>query len=212
MSKKGTTLPLVLLLIIGGLVIAGGVGGYVYVGSNQFCAYKCHQMSTRGATWRKSSHKEVKCITCHSEPGFVGEIKAHIDGLNYLKSFLKDTTTHSTIFATKRNPARLKSCLYCHPAEKLQDETETIRMYHATHVVKEKLLCTDCHQDSIHGTLSPEKEMMRPRERVCLSCHLTVGAPTNCESCHVLPVVRGRRQVYGLDALEEPGVRPKGDN
>ena len=212
MSRKGKSIPLVLLLIVCGLVLAGGTAGYRYVGSNQFCAYKCHQMSTRGATWRQSSHKDVKCITCHSEPGFIGEMKAHIDGIHYLKSFLKDTTTHGTIFATNGNSARLKSCLYCHPVEKLQDETETIRMNHEKHVVKEKLLCTDCHQDAIHGTLSFEVNMIRPQEKTCIACHLKVGALTNCESCHRRPVIRGRRQVYQLDSLEETGVRPKGDN
>ena len=212
MSKKVKILPLVLLLIIGAVLIAGGTSGYMYIGSNQFCAYKCHQMSTRGATWRQSSHKDIKCITCHSEPGFIGEVKAHIDGIHYLESFLKDTTRHGTIFATRRNPARLKSCVYCHPVEKLQDETEEIRMYHEKHVAKEKLLCTACHRDAIHGTLSFETNMIKPKEELCLACHLQVGALTNCESCHKRPVVRGKRQVYGLESLEEPEARPKGYN
>ena len=212
MSKKVKKLPLVLLLILGAVLLAGGTTGYIYVGSDQFCAYKCHQMSTRGATWRLSSHKDVKCITCHSEPGVIGELKAHIDGISYLTSFLKDTTTHSTVFAFRRNPARLKSCLHCHPAEKLQDETETIRMNHEQHVVKEQLLCTDCHQDAIHGTLGFETEMMKPKEKNCISCHLEVGALTNCQSCHTRPVTRGKSRVFGLESLEEPGLRPKGNN
>ena len=212
MSKRVKKLPLVLLLILAVVLIAGGTAGYRYAGSNDFCAAKCHQMSVRGATWQKSSHKDVKCITCHSEPGFIGELKAHIEGLSYLSSFLKDTTTHSTVFALENNPARLEACLHCHPIEKLQDETEEIRMHHEQHVVKEKYMCTDCHQDAIHGTLGFETEMMRPREKTCISCHLKVGALTNCESCHTRPVTRGKRQIFDLESLEEPGLRPKGDN
>lgn len=212
MSKKGKRLWLVLLLIIGALVLAGGAAGYRYIGSNQFCAYKCHQMTTRGATWRQSSHKDIKCITCHSEPGFIGEMKAHIDGLHYLKSFLQDTTTHGTIFATKGNAARLKSCVYCHPVDGLPDETEALQIYHGRHVVDNGLQCTDCHQDAIHGSLSFEKNMIRPPEKVCISCHLAQGALTNCQSCHRRPVVRGRSQVYNLESLVEPGTRPKGNN
>jgi len=206
MSKKKKRIPLLLLLIIGGLVVAGGTAGYNYIGSNQFCAYKCHQMTTRGATWRLSSHKNVKCITCHSEPGVIGELKAHIDGLHYLVSFLKNTSTHSTIFATKGNAARLKSCLSCHPVKSLKDETEAIRMAHKKHLVGSTLLCTDCHKNPIHGTLGFEKEMIRPQEKTCLACHLKVGAPSACESCHRRPVSRSRSQVYRLDALEGGGA------
>ena len=212
MGKKGKKTTLVFLLIIGVLIIAGASGGYIYVGSNNFCGYKCHQMKTRAAIWEKSSHSHIKCITCHSEPGFICELKAHIDGMNYLKSFLKERTKNITIFATKRNPARLKSCIYCHPAETLTDETETIRIDHYKHIVKYELLCTDCHEDAIHGTHSFETEMIRPQEKNCLSCHLTIGAQTNCESCHIKQVVRGRKQVYMLDALEDIGVRPFGDH
>ncbi len=210
MGNKGKKTTVLTLFIIVILIIAGGSGGYIYVGSNDFCGYKCHQMKTRAAIWEKSSHSDIKCITCHSEPGAVGELKAHIDGLHYLTSFLKDKTDNITIFATERNPARLKSCIYCHPAEKLIDETETIRINHYDHIVKDELLCTDCHEDSIHGTHSFETEMMSPQEKNCISCHLTVGAQTNCESCHVKQVVRGRKQVYMLDALEDIGVIGKG--
>ncbi len=212
MGTKGKTTTLAFLMIIAVVIIAGGSGGYVYVGSNDFCGYKCHQMKTRAAIWEKSSHSDIKCITCHSEPGFVGELKAHIDGLNYLKSFLKEKTENITIFATERNPARLESCLYCHPVDKLSDETESIRINHSDHIVKGEFLCTDCHEDSIHGTLSFETEMIKPQEKNCLSCHFTLGAQTNCESCHVKQVVRGRRQVYMLDALEDIGVRDKGNH
>jgi len=212
MGKQGKRTTLVFLLIVGVLIIAGATSGYIYVGSNDFCGYKCHQMETRAAIWQKSSHSGVKCITCHSEPGFIGELKAHLDGMNYLKSFLKEKTENITIFATERNPARLKSCIYCHPVDKLTDETETIRVQHYTHIVKEELLCTDCHEDAIHGTHSFETEMIRPQEKNCLSCHLTLGVNTNCESCHVKQVVRGRKQVYMLDALEDIGVRTFGDH
>ena len=47
----------------------------------------------------------------------MGELKAHIDGLKYLKSFLKEKTGNITIFAARENPARLKSCIYCHMRE-----------------------------------------------------------------------------------------------
>lgn len=212
MGKKGKRGTLLLLFIIVVLVIAAGSGTYIYVGSNKFCAYTCHQMNTRAAIWQKSTHKDIKCITCHSEPGIVGEFKAHIDGLNYLKSFVKGKTTHLTIFATRRNPARLKACIYCHPADTLSEANENFRIGHVTHVVKNEYLCTDCHEDMIHGTHSFEVDMSMPQEKNCIACHLREGAVTHCQSCHVRKVVRGRRQLFSLDALQDIGVGPEADH
>jgi hypothetical protein len=211
MSDKGKKVTLVILLLVVFVVIGGASTGYIYVGSNQFCGRTCHQMKTREALWRKSSHNRVKCITCHSEPGLMGEIKAHIDGLNYLKSFLKGKTRHITIFATRRNPARLKSCIYCHPAETLIEETETLRVKHVAHIEMDNFLCTDCHEDMIHGTHSFEIEKTRPREEKCIVCHLREGARLNCQSCHVKKVVRGKRHMYVLDALRETGLSKESD-
>ena len=212
MGTKGKKSTLMFLSVIAVLVIAAAGSGYVYVGSNEFCAYKCHQMNTRAAVWQKSTHKDIKCIECHSEPGFVGEFKAHIDGLKYLKSFVKGKTTHLTIFATRRNPARLKACIHCHPADNLIEETEDIRVKHDIHIVKNEYLCTDCHQDMIHGTLSFESDMSRPKEKNCLSCHLREGAVTHCQSCHIKKVVRSERQLYDLDSLNDIGVEPELDH
>lgn len=212
MGTKSKKTTLSLLLVIGILIIAGVSGGYIYVGSNDFCAYKCHQMETRAAIWKKSTHNDIKCITCHSEPGIIGEFKAHLDGINYLKSFVKGKTTHLTIFATRRNPARLKACIHCHPADKLIEETELIRINHFSHIVRDEYLCTDCHEDMIHGTHSFESEMVKPKEKNCIACHLREGARINCQSCHIKKVVKGQRQVYSLDALQDIGVAPEGDH
>lgn len=213
MSNKSKKNTLAVLLILAAVVLIAGAGsGYVYVGSNKFCAYTCHQMETRAAIWKQSTHKDIKCITCHSEPGVIGEFKAHIEGVKYLKAFLKGKTTHLTIFATRRNPARLNACIHCHPADKLTEESETIRIGHVAHVVSNEYLCTDCHEDMIHGTHSFEVEMSVPKEKNCIACHLREGAVTHCQSCHIKKVVRGQRQLFSLDALEDIGVRPELDH
>lgn len=210
MSKKQRKGLLIIIFIIAAIaLLAGAGGGYVYVGTNQFCGYTCHQMKTRAYIWQKSTHNDVKCITCHSEPGFIGEVKAHIEGIKYLKSFIKGKTTHLTIFATRRNPARLKSCIHCHPAETLKDETESIRINHESHVVRDEFLCTDCHEDMIHGTHSFEADMAVPKEKNCIACHLREGARLNCGGCHLKKVVREHRQMFVLEALEDVGVMPE---
>ncbi len=169
-DKKGSDRNKLLIVIFAVLlvvIIAGG-GSTYYVGTNSFCN-SCHQMKTRYELWSKSTHKDVDCITCHSEPGFIGELKGHIDGLNYLKSFMKGKNKNITIFATRRNPARLKSCIHCHPPDKLIEETESIRINHISHIVRDEFLCTDCHEDMIHGTHSLEVEKVRPKEENCIA-------------------------------------------
>ncbi len=208
-GSKKIILALIIILAIG---LGISAAGYVYVGSDNFCAYKCHQMNTRAAIWKKSTHKDVKCITCHSEPGFIGEFKAHVDGLKYLKSYVKGKTTHLTIFATRRNPARLKSCIHCHPADTLSEETESVRINHTDHILENEFLCTDCHEDMIHGTHSFEIDMSSPREKNCIACHIREGARTDCQSCHIKNIEKGQGQRFVLDALEDIGVRPEGDH
>lgn len=206
-DNNGSHRNKLLIVVITVLAVAAlGFGGsLVYVGTNKFCGYTCHQMKTRALIWSKSTHSQIKCIECHSEPGFIGEFEAHVDGLNYLKSFVKGQTKHLTIFATRRNPARLKSCIHCHPADKLIAETESVRVKHVSHIVRDRFLCTDCHEDMVHGAHGFEVEMTKPQEKKCIACHLREGATLHCQACHTKKVVRGERQLYVLDALKETG-------
>ncbi len=190
---------MIILAVLAVLVIASA-GSTYYVGTNNFCG-SCHQMKTRYSVWSKSTHNQVSCITCHSEPGIIGEFKAHIDGLNYLKSFLKESTSNITIFATRRNPARLKSCIHCHPADTLVKNTEYLRVNHVSHVIDNEILCTDCHANMIH--VSYDFEMSLPKEENCISCHLKEGARTNCQSCHIKQVSRNNRHTFILETLKE---------
>ena len=193
----------IVIFIVAAIVLIGFSGGYVYVGTNKFCGYTCHQMKTRAVIWSKSSHNHIKCIECHAEPGIAGEFKAHLDGMNYFKSFVKGKTQNLTIFATHRNPARLKACIHCHPEDKLIEETDDIRIDHVSHVVRDEFLCTDCHKDMIHGEHSLKVDLVKPEEKNCVACHLKEGANTHCQSCHKRKVVRGQRQLFVLDALED---------
>lgn len=201
-GKKGSNRKKLSILFfsVTALLVIAGAGSTYYAGTNDFCG-TCHQMKTRYEQWKKSTHNNVDCVTCHAEPGIVGEFKAHVDGLKYLKSFLKDKTGNITIFAARENPARLKSCIYCHPADTLKKETETLRINHASHITREGSLCTDCHAGMIHDSQSPGE--VRPAEKKCIACHMREGARLNCQSCHIKKVDKRGRQLYVLDALEK---------
>lgn len=211
-DKKGPRkkITLIVIIAVGAVFLIAGGGGTYYAGTNDFCATRCHQMKTRAANWKKSTHKDIKCITCHSEPGIVGEFKAHIDGINYLKSFLKEKNTHITIFAKRRNPARLKSCINCHPADTLKDETETLKINHLVHIKDDKFLCTDCHANMIHGWKSFEKS--RPTEARCIACHMRESARLNCQSCHKQKMEGNQKRArhpFVLEYMKEGWQQPR---
>ncbi|MBC8414480.1 MAG: NapC/NirT family cytochrome c [Nitrospira sp.] len=201
-SKKGG-LSLILVLVAFAVIVA--VGGTYYAGTNNFCG-SCHQMKTRFASWEKSTHKDVKCITCHSEPGFVGEMEAHIAGLGYLKSFIKGTTENITIFATRKNPARINACIHCHPAETLPEETAELRIDHDVHI-ENGFLCTDCHKDIVHSPFNFDE--VKVKEASCVACHMTKIANINCQTCHIKVVDPGSGHLFVLDALEDTGIDPE---
>ncbi|NOZ85652.1 MAG: hypothetical protein GXP49_05210 [Deltaproteobacteria bacterium] len=192
-ARKGSHIRKLLsvVFIVLAVIAAAGGGATYYAGTNKFCGNTCHQMKTRYALWRKSSHNQVKCIKCHSEPGIAGEVRAHMAGLNYLKSFIKGTTSNITIFAERGNPARLKSCIYCHPADTLREETGTLKINHASHISAEDSLCTDCHSGMVHGSRSLEEvDTGRVREKKCLTCHIREVTRIDCRGCHTGAVLR----------------------
>ncbi len=192
-AKNGLnrTRLLIVVFIVLAVIAAAGGGATYYAGTNKFCGNTCHQMKTRYELWRESTHNQVKCITCHSEPGTAGEVRAHIAGLNYLKSFMKGTTSNITIFAERSNPARLKSCIYCHPADTLKEETETLRINHASHISAKGSMCTDCHAGMVHGIRSFEEvDTGRLREKKCITCHMSEGARIDCRGCHTGKVAK----------------------
>jgi hypothetical protein len=55
----------------------------------------------------------------------------------------------------------------------------------------------------IHGEHSLKVDLVKPEEKNCVACHLKEGANTHCQSCHKRKVVRGERQLFVLDALED---------
>src|SRR5918994_7087221 len=77
-----------LALGVAGIVVAllglAAWGAVAYTARPDFCA-SCHLMQTRYVSWKRSPHyAAATCIQCHSEPGLIGEVKAHLNGTRYL--------------------------------------------------------------------------------------------------------------------------------
>lgn len=122
------------------LAVAALTAVALYVtGEPWFCA-TCHEMQPTVAGWRQGTHAKFSCFACHSEPGPVGYLKAHVgDGL-------RDVYVHFT-----RRPERVQTsnvpprrCLRCHDKD---FGTDKLPPDHPAKTAD----CGECHRDSIHG-------------------------------------------------------------
>ncbi len=57
-----------LTLLFLALFFSVGVFGLEATSSSKFCS-SCHEMKPEYYTWKASSHSEVDCVNCHTEPG-----------------------------------------------------------------------------------------------------------------------------------------------
>ena len=177
--------PLIALgAIVGALVVVFG-GGLVLAPRPSSCL-GCHEMEAHYAQWATSTHKEVICIDCHTEPGLPGVVKIEA-------SMLKNSAAHltGTYELPIRAEVRDESCLRCHPRESRPEvlPQATLRISHSSH---NDITCAQCHGRLVH-TLGQETTMPavthKGGEKACEVCHTpdvaTHGpAQVDCQSCH----------------------------
>jgi hypothetical protein len=155
------------------------VGGVFFKASERpwFCG-TCHNMDPYVQSWKVSSHKDVGCIECHYEPGF----------LNHVKGKLTDGQVSLVYFLTGKTPGKYHAeisnaaCLQagCHKVEELKGEKDFhgIPFEHTNHIEEmrrgKKLRCATCHGQIVQGS------------------HITVD-PRDCFICHFKPETDGKR-------------------
>jgi hypothetical protein len=133
-------------------------------------------MSTRYVTWKHSTHGEVGCLECHAEPGFVGEMEAHINGVRYLGPVFTGRLTKPIIRAEVRD----SSCKQCHrdvldplwKDARISAAAYSPLQLHGAHLA-EDAACTDCHANLVHATFRLREAL--PEREVCDRCHVDEG-------------------------------------
>lgn len=178
LKTKLTIAGLVLLVTV--IFSAGLIG---YSSTPRFCA-SCHLMETRYISWQHSDHAQVTdCLSCHSEPGPLGELKAHLAGIRYLYAFVTGRQRGPILLAEVPNG----NCLKCHEQEQLLTEEPPARgevhsTYHHLHLARQQQ-CTACHGGLAHATMLPVKA--RSAMSLCQSCHQPQSGPLrSCAQCH----------------------------
>ncbi len=114
-------LVLGLLAVLGLGLLIGGVKGYEYTESAEFCGTVCHSMDPQWVRFKKSPHGNVLCADCHIGPGASFFVKSKIDGLRQVVAETLDTY-HRPIQSPVKNlrPAR-ETCETCHSPTTFKD-------------------------------------------------------------------------------------------
>lgn len=177
----GPATPLILgaLLL---LVIYGGGTAYQYTSTSQFCA-SCHSMSPLYDSWAVSPHApDVTCIECHSDPGKLGELAAHIKGIRMVYKTIAKIQPHLVMSHEIPN----SSCEKCHIME--EEKPKGVLVNHKMHLT-EGVSCQDCHFGLVHlaNEFKPGDERFH---NICQTCHeaksvvLKATGSTSCTACH----------------------------
>lgn len=123
-------LVLGLLGVLGLGLLVGGVKGYEYTESAEFCGTVCHSMDPQWVRFKKSPHGNVLCADCHIGPGASFFVKSKIDGLRQVVAETMDTY-HRPILSPVKNlrPAR-ETCETCHSPTTFKDSiVKTVSHY-----------------------------------------------------------------------------------
>jgi len=180
LAKTFAVIIIVGIVMFVGAVMLGGMA--VYSKQSSFCA-SCKIMQTRYAAWERSTHArsvhaKADCINCHSEPGLVGEFKAHMNGARYV--FERVTGAHAgAILGAK---VYTKSCEECHKPSDIMCKNPGHEINHAAHIAH-RIECVECHRNIAHGTLLGEPSV-NPME-TCMTCHTQQQYQMGrCRRCH----------------------------
>jgi len=140
-----------------------------YTSEPSFCG-GCHLMQTRFISYKRSVHKDATCISCHTAPGFIGEMKGHINGVKYLYYDYKGYRTTQILHAEVENEA----CMLCHDTSDMDKSMENMinsvqQTSHQSHVFDMDISCTECHGNIMHVTMLGTAE--RTAIASCRNCH-----------------------------------------
>ncbi|MEH7253356.1 NapC/NirT family cytochrome c [Neobacillus niacini] len=179
-----------------------GAFGLEATSSSTFCS-SCHEMKPEYYTWKASSHSEVDCVTCHTEPGFKQTAKDKADLI--VKAVKKN---YNDSAAPIRMPKEIpdSACEKCHNINQREfTVTGDIIIPHDKHKDKE-IECIQCHNGVAHGEIADRKmtygtdyekwdsktgemamadlKFTSPDMDTCIECHKARKVSNECATCH----------------------------
>ncbi len=115
-------LPFAALGILTIVVIVGGLYGWEYTNSPEFCGTACHTMPPEFTSYLTSPHARIDCVECHIGRGFIAErVTRKAGDINHIIS-LAFKNYEFPIRADDLRPAD-ETCERCHFPEKFADDS-----------------------------------------------------------------------------------------
>lgn len=115
-------LPYAVLGVLTLIVVSGGIYGWEYTNSPEFCGTACHTMPPQDIVYKQSPHANVTCEECHiGRASFVNQLTRKSQGLKetYYELF---KLYEYPIRARALRPAR-DTCEKCHQPETFSDDS-----------------------------------------------------------------------------------------
>jgi nitrate/TMAO reductase-like tetraheme cytochrome c subunit len=120
-------LPYATLGVLTLILIGGGIYGWEYTNSPEFCGTACHTMPPQDTVYKQSPHANVTCEECHiGRASFVSQLTRKSQGLK---------ETYYQVFKLYEFPIRAKAlrpardtCEKCHQPETFSDDS--LRVIH----------------------------------------------------------------------------------
>ena len=191
-----------------------GFGWFTHYTSTPAFCNDCHFIEPFYESWKTSTHSDVGCFQCHTEPGTWNYVRRKIAGLSeVVKTVTGRQPPHPQ--AEVSDAACLREG--CHE-ERLEDPNVKLKgkykFNHAKHLENlrrgKKLRCTSCHSQIVQG------EHITVTESVCFTCHFKgrthFGIPDpigDCLACHeksVEPVETAFGDTFDHKPFLEQGV------
>jgi nitrate/TMAO reductase-like tetraheme cytochrome c subunit len=195
---KIITLTLLFLALFASI----GFTGLEATSSSKFCS-SCHEMKPEYYTWKASTHAEVDCVNCHTQPGAenIPKDKANV----IVQAFKKETNTYT---APIHMPGEIpnSACEKCHNVSTREvTPSGDLIIPHEKHNAN-GIECIQCHSGVAHGKIADRKmtyqsdydrwddtigtaamsdtKFIRPDMDTCMECHKARNVSTACKTCH----------------------------
>lgn len=155
------------LVILSGLaLVIVAVWSIKYTSQPSFC-HSCHEMQPMYQAWQTSAHREVNCLSCHSDPGVGGLLRTKMKGLGEVYKHFTGTYERP-ITITADTEAFSARCLRCHQ-DIFRRAGANLGPHNEAHR-QMGMQCARCHQPLVHN---PEQNTRPPSREICVGCHGT---------------------------------------
>ncbi|HAE58820.1 MAG TPA: hypothetical protein DCG54_04745 [Anaerolineae bacterium] len=114
--------PILVILFLGAALLGGGIHGWEYSNSPEFCGTACHTMPPQSVTYLNSPHANVTCEECHiGRASFPDQMMRKTQGLKEAYYMIFKLYEYP-IRASALQPAR-NTCEKCHKPESFAGDT-----------------------------------------------------------------------------------------